>query len=115
VPTKLDRLKPINPVPIDPRDPLAQGLVADWPLWERSGGTVRDSVSGLVGTLNGGVTWGAGPSGPCLDFDGASGSLTAAGLAYSAAVSFRCRFRITPGSNNSIASQSSTASPPWPH
>jgi len=51
--------------------PLAQGLVAYWPMWEGSGDTVHDlSGNGNHGALTNGPTWVATEMGGALEFDG---------------------------------------------
>lgn len=59
-----------------PRETVAaesDELVASWDMEEGSGGTITDSVSGLVGTLESGVSWTEGrKKGTALLFDGSN-------------------------------------------
>lgn len=53
-------------------DPLGDGLVAYWPMWEGAGSQVQDIVDPggrLHGTING-ATWVATDRGPVLNFNG---------------------------------------------
>lgn len=50
-------------------------MVAAWTFDEGSGTTAKDIVSGRMGTLKGGVTWGTGKMGSAVAFDGVSGQV----------------------------------------
>lgn len=48
------------------QDPLAKGLAAYYPSWEKTGSRAGDLVNGNHGTLDGGVTWAKSDRGPVL-------------------------------------------------
>lgn len=50
-------------------------MIAAWTFDEGSGTTTKDVVSGRMGILKGGVTWGAGKIGSAVKFDGVSGQV----------------------------------------
>ncbi len=68
--------KPPVSARINSANPLSQGLLAGWPFNENSGSTVANFARyGTIinGTLAGGTSWGSGPTGSVLAFDGSSG------------------------------------------
>lgn len=73
--------KPAYGTRIDPEHPLSQGMVLGFLMNEMAGRALYD-ITGQQkpAAFNGGVTWVNGPFGPCLSFDGVSGS----GVGFSA-------------------------------
>jgi len=95
--------KPASPL-LDRGHPLAQGLLRTYPVYEGSGLNLRDlSGNDATGTFTGsGLTWGKGPSGYALDFDGLADNYVAL-LATGALTSLSVAFWVYPRANGLAA------------
>jgi hypothetical protein len=70
--------KPAWPI-LQRGDPLSVGLVLAWPLFEGSGNRTQDlSGKNNNGTLQNSPSWGGGPSGSTLSFNGSNQAVVAA-------------------------------------
>lgn len=65
---------------INRQSPQALGLVSAWPLNNGGGLVARDAVGQNHGTLMNGPTWGMGPLGSALSFDGVNDYVEADGI-----------------------------------